>query len=153
MERCVMQTRVQQFIQPDFSTHLPLTLFSFAVPAGYPSPSEHYIEGKLDLNEHLIKNPTQTFYVTVTGDSMSRAGIKPGATLIIDRAIEPRPGKIVIAIVNGEITVKRLKWLDSTLWLVAEPDIEDRDKYPPIAINECYDFEVWGVVTAAINKL
>ncbi|MBP9692815.1 MAG: LexA family transcriptional regulator, partial [Alphaproteobacteria bacterium] len=78
------------------------------VQAGSPFPADERMEGSLDLNEHLIKHKTQTFFVRVSGESMTDAGIFPGDLLIVDRAIEPVTGNIIIAVLNGELTVKRL---------------------------------------------
>ena len=93
-------------------------LFMCGVSAGFPSPADDYIERLLDLNELLIKNPPATFFVKVAGDSMTGAGINDGDILIVDRSIEATNRKIVIAAVNGELTVKRLvkKNIISPLW-------------------------------------
>jgi len=122
-------------------------LFSSGVSAGFPSPAEDYIEQRLDLNELLIQNPAATFFVRVNGDSMSGAGINNKDILIVDRSLEPVSGKIVIAIINGEFTVKRLFKNGDSCKLVAEnPD------YPPIEISEESACEIWGVVTSSINQ-
>lgn len=92
----------------EVQTSLYLTLYGTNVSAGFPSASNDYVEGKLDLNEHLIKNPPATFFVRVSGDSMIGAGIHPDDLLVVDRSEEPKHGKIVIAVINGELTVKRL---------------------------------------------
>jgi DNA polymerase V len=85
-----------------------LNLYQQPVSADYPLPAEDYIEGKLDLNLHLVKNPAATFYVRVSGDSMTGAGIHSGDLLVVDRSLDPVSGRIVIAVLNGELTVKRL---------------------------------------------
>ena len=126
---------------------LRLPLFLAAVPAGFPSPAEDYVDKRLDLNEHLVRNPAATYFVNVAGDSMRDAGIADGDILVVDRAVEPRNGSIVIAAVNGELTVKRLRKAQARLWLVPEnPD------YPQTEITPDMDFEVWGVVTYIIHK-
>ena len=107
---------------------LRLPLFSTRVPAGFPSPADDYIESRLDLNEFLIRHPSATFYMRVTGDSMTGAGIYPGDILIVDRAITPRHGNIIIAVLNGEMTVKRLIRQYGTTYLAAE-----NPAYPPLA--------------------
>ena len=119
-----------------------------AVEAGFPSPAEDYIEGSLDLNKHLIKHPAATFFVRVSGDSMINAGIYPGDILIVDRSLEAIDKKIVIAVIDGELTVKRLKHRDNLLFL--EPENE---AYLPIKITKEMSFEVWGVVTNVIHKV
>ncbi len=122
-------------------------LFSSGVSAGFPSPAEDYIEQRLDLNELLIQHPAATFFVRVNGDSMIGAGIHHDDILIVDRSLEPVSGKIVIAIVNGEFTVKRLVHKGASSQLVAEnPD------YPPVELSEDSNCEIWGVVTASINQ-
>jgi DNA polymerase V len=118
------------------------------VSAGFPSPAEDYIEGKLDLNKHLIKHPAATFFVRVTGDSMIDAGIHPGDILIVDRAIEAVNKKVVVAVIDGELTVKRIRHTKSGLILSPE-----NENYSPIAIDKDAAFEIWGVVTSVIHKL
>src|ERR1700722_5925950 len=101
--------------------------------AGFPSPAADYVEGKLDLNERLIARPAATFIVRVSGDSMRRAGIHNGDPAIVDRSITPRSGQIVVASLNGEFVVKRLRRRERRIWL--EPDSED-PTYHPIEIGE-----------------
>ena len=129
------------------TSHLALPLFLATVPAGFPSPADDYIDRKLDLNEHLVKHPAATFFVRVHGDSMTEAGITTGDILIVDRALEPQNGSIVIAAVNGELTVKRLKKTAGRLLLMpANPD------FAPTEITPDTQFEIWGVVTYVIHK-
>lgn len=123
------------------------------VPAGFPSPAADYEEDKLDLNKHLIRNPAATFFVRVAGDSMVKAGIHDGDLLVVDRSIKPRDKNVVIAVVNGELTVKRIrisknKRLSLKLTLEAE-----NENYRSQEINEEMEFEVWGVVTNVIHAL
>ena len=122
-------------------------LFLWGISAGFPSPADDYIDRLLDLNELLIKNPPATFFVKVAGDSMTGAGINDGDTLIVDRSIEAANGKIVIAVVNGELTVKRLVKSNNSYRLVAE-----NPNYAPLEINEESQFEIWGVVTSVIHQ-
>jgi len=143
-----MKTLVKSIYYPDYSTKCRRPLFMIPVSAGFPSPAEDYIEGKLDLNQHLIKHPAATFFVRVTGDSMIDAGIHPGDILIVDRAVEALDKKVVIAVIDGELTVKRIRNTKTGFILVPE-----NDKYAPITITEGSDFEVWGVVTTVIHKL
>ena len=128
-------------------TRLLRPLFHSGVSAGFPSPAEDYIEQRLDLNELLIKNPSATFFVRVNGDSMTGAGINHNDILVVDRSLNPVSGKIVIAIVNGEFTVKRLIKTGDSFKLVAE-----NPNYPPVEISEGATCEVWGVVTCSINQ-
>ncbi len=130
----------------------PLPLVAAAVPAGFPSPAEDFVEGTLDLNEHLIHRPAATFIVRVKGDSMTGVGIFPGDLLVVDRSLEARSGSIVIAVIGGELTVKRLHKTSNEHgrghWvLVAEsPD------YPPIPLGPDRECMIWGVVASAIHQ-
>ncbi|KGF73850.1 peptidase S24 [Neosynechococcus sphagnicola sy1] len=139
---------VEQVFSPDRSTVCALPLYMTPVTAGFPSPAEDYIEGRLDLNQYLIKHPAATFFVRVSGDSMKGAGIHPGDLLVVDRALEPTEGRIIIAVVNGELTVKRLRRRKGRLFL-----IPDNQNYPDLEIDEAMDFQVWGVVTNVIHPL
>lgn len=123
-------------------------LFLSGVSAGFPSPADDYLDRKLDLNEHLIKNPAATFFVRVAGDSMTGAGINDDDILVVDRSLEPANGKIVIAVINGELAVKRLLKNNGTCQLVAE-----NPHYPALEISEDTPLEIWGVVTYAIHRL
>ena len=123
-------------------------LFLSGVSAGFPSPADDYLDRRLDLNEHLIKNPAATFFVRVAGDSMTGAGINDDDMLIVDRSLEPANGNIVIAVINGELAVKRLLKKNGDCQLVAE-----NQHYPPLDINEDTPLEIWGVVTYAIHSL
>jgi len=123
-------------------------LFSSGVSAGFPSPADDYVDRELDLNEYLITNPAATFFVRVAGDSMIGAGINHDDILIVDRSIAPVSGKIVIAIVDGELTVKRLVKTGDSCRLVAENPL-----YPSTDIEKEMELEVWGVVTCAIHRL
>lgn len=123
-------------------------LMASKIAAGFPSPAQDYIEGKLDLNEHLILHEASTFFVRVEGYSMQGAGILPDDILIVDRALEATNNRIVIAVVDGELTVKRLKICNEEYYLL--PENED---YLPIRISEDMDFVIWGVVTYVIHKV
>lgn len=137
-----------EFYLPYTGKSVELPLFTAGVSAGFPSPADDFIERKLDLNEYLIKNHTATFFVKVNGNSMINAGIMDGDILIVDRSIEAGNNKIVIGIINGEFTVKRISRKNNRLYLMPEnPD------YKPVEINETTDFKIWGVVTYAIHKL
>ncbi|AIL12482.1 DNA polymerase V [Candidatus Paracaedimonas acanthamoebae] len=126
----------------------PLTLFNTRVAAGAPSPAEDFSDGQLDLNDHLLKNPQSTFFVRVSGDSMINAGIHPEDLLIVDRSIRPAQGRVVIAVVNGELTVKRLFKENNKVFLMPE-----NPNYPALEITEEMDFMIWGVVTNVIHTV
>ena len=125
-----------------------LPLFESRVQAGFPSPADDYIEGKLDLNEHLIKHRTATFYLRAAGLSMTGANIQPDDILVVDRSLPPVDGKIVVAEVDGGFTVKRLRLKGSEVWLVPE-----NEEYEPIPLDEDGDVRVWGCVTWVLHKV
>ena len=102
-----MNTTIEAVYQPEVSTGYQRPLFLAPVSAGFPSPADDYIENQLDLNKHLIRHPAATFFVRVKGDSMIEAGIHSGDILIIDRSLEPTDKKVVIAIIDGELTGKK----------------------------------------------
>ena len=125
-----------------------IPLFAGRVAAGFPSPADDYVEKRLDLNELLVKRPAATFFVRAEGESMLGAGIHPGDILVVDRSLEPVSGAVVICAVNGELTVKSLRYRDGQPLLVAEnPD------YADILLNEETDMVIWGVVTNVIHAL
>ena len=123
-----------------------LPLFLSPVRAGFPSPADDFIDLPLDLNEHLIQHPAATFCVRAQGDSMINAGIFPGSILIVDRSLEAHQNSIIVAVLDGNFTVKRYRKLADRIILVAE-----NPKYHPIEIRSEQDFEVWGVVVHAIR--
>ncbi|HQO09866.1 MAG TPA: translesion error-prone DNA polymerase V autoproteolytic subunit [Clostridiales bacterium] len=127
---------------------IELPFYTEKLSAGFPSPATDYLEKSLDLNEHLIKNPSATFFVEIQGDSMIGAGIHSGDILVVDRSLEAQNGKIVVAVVNGDFTVKRLSWISGKIKLIAE-----NPNYKPIEIKDGTDFEIWGVATNVIHKL
>jgi DNA polymerase V len=129
-------------------TNCELPLYAESVSAGLPFHADDSVEKRLDLNELLVKHPTATFFVKVQGDSMIGAGIFSGDILLVDRSIEPVDGAIVIAELNGEFTVKRLKFSGGRPYLLAE-----NPNYKPIQMKEGVEFAVWGVVTSVIRKV
>lgn len=138
---------IRHFLESSNST-MELPLYSSTVQAGFPSPADDDIESKLDLNNHLIQHPAATFFVRASGDSMKNAGIQSGDILIVDRSLEATHGKIVIAAVNGELTVKRLSRQNGKITLLAE-----NPSYKAIKITDTQDFMIWGVVTCVIHQV
>lgn len=130
------------------SKTLSLPFFTAAVQAGFPSPADDHIEDRLDLNELLIQNKTATFFVRVEGHSMKNAGITHGDILIVDRSITPSNHSVVIAVINGEFTVKKLHRTQEKIFLVPE-----NEEYPLIEVTEEMDCILWGVVTFVIHPL
>ena len=129
-------------------TSLRVPLVSASVEAGFPSPAEDFIEKGLDLNEELIRNPNSTFCVRVKGESMRDASIHPGDVLIVDKSLEAQDRQIVVAQINGDFTVKRLRKTQGKVFL--EPA---NAAFPPIEVTDDGDYPmVWGVVTFIIHK-
>jgi DNA polymerase V len=142
-----MLSRDIEIFKAEATSSLPLPLYLVNVQAGFPSPAEDYLDKTLDLNELLIARPAATFFVRVAGDSMQNAGIFSGDILVVDRSLDATDNKIIIAIVNGEFTVKRLKIREGQISLVPE-----NPTYPILEMKEGSDFQVWGVVTYVIHK-
>jgi DNA polymerase V len=128
--------------------HYALPLYSSRVAAGFPTPADDLVETTLNLNDYLIKQPSAIFFVRAAGDSMQDVGIYDGDLLIVDRSIPAAHGKIVIAAIYGELTVKRLMRQGNKLYLMPE-----NSEYKPIEVKEGGDMQVWGVVTNVIHKL
>ena len=118
-----------------------------AVPAGFPSPADDYVERRISLDEHMIQHKESTFFMRVAGESMRGLGIFDGDLLVVDRALPANPGCVVIAVVDGEFTVKQLLYSpDGQILRAAHPD------YPDIHIQPEQDFSIWGVVRWNVHK-
>ncbi|UTX53271.1 LexA family protein [Leucobacter aridicollis] len=115
---------------------------------GFPSPSQDYQTSEIDLNEHLMPNRLSTFVIRARGHSMTRAGIFDGDELIVDRSIRAQDGHVVIAVVDGEMTVKRLRIESGRAVLAAESS-----QYPDIEIPELSELHIWGVVTRSLHRV
>lgn len=122
-------------------------LYSHKVAAGFPSPADDYIEGRLSLDEHLISNKDATFFVRAKGNSMVGAGIFDGDLLVVDKSLDPSSGDIVIAIVDGDLTVKRLIRRGNKVILKPE-----NHRFMEIELQEGQELQVWGVVTSTVKK-
>ena len=123
-------------------------LFLARVSAGFPSPADDYVESALDLNAYLVRNPAATFMVKVGGDSMAGAGIADGDILVVDRSEEAVHGKIVVAVLDGELTVKRLHIRGNARLLVPE-----NPKYKPLRIEPGQELQLWGVVVGVVKRV
>lgn len=134
--------------QPEVKTQVALNLYSHKVVAGFPSPADDNIEDTIDLNEHFIRKPDTSFLVKVQGDSMKNAGIHQGDMLVVDRSINPKDKDIVIAAMDGELTVKRLSIKSTGTWLMPE-----NDDYDPIPVREENELMIWGVVVSVLRSL
>lgn len=144
----VPQSEVEQVLASVQRRRYSLPFYESAVAAGFPSPADGEMTAELDLNDLLIKHPVSTFFVRVSGMSMVGAGIHDGDILVVDRSLQPVHGKVVIASINGELTVKRLSIEGNRVWLVAE-----NASYAPIEITEAMELRVWGVVTSVVHSL
>ncbi len=146
MKKLLHNTKKMEFYSAEIGGSLEIPYFENGVSAGFPSPAEDYLHSKLDLNDLLVENPTATYYVRVIGDSMLEAGIFSGDLLIVDRSIEVSNNSIVVAHIDGEFTVKRIKKIKKKLFLQAE-----NINYKPIEITEEMGFDLFGVVTHTIH--
>jgi len=126
-------------------TSYPIPLYLSPVQAGFPSPADDYMDKRLDLNEHLIRHPAATFYCRVSGTSMQGVGIFDGDLLIVDRAVEPQNGSIVVAVVDGELTCKILDTRHHRL-------LSANEGFLPITLNDEASIEIEGVVIHSIRS-
>jgi DNA polymerase V len=139
----VIYTSVQRQLRP-------FPLVCARISAGFPSPADDHSESELDLNDLLIQNGPATFFVRARGDSMDgdkKATIQDGDLLIVDKSRTPKTGDVVIACLNGEFTVKRLRQTGEGFWLLPE-----NKSFAEIRIEEGHEFCIWGVVTARISQ-
>ena len=118
------------------------------IHAGFPSPATDYMTQAIDLNKELVKHPAATFYGRVVGDSMIDAGVEEGDILVIDKSLEAQDGDMAVCFVDGEFTLKYLRFHEGGLTLVPA-----NDRYPSIEIGEGSDFIMWGVVTYVIKRV
>lgn len=139
--------KIERPVPLERRTKLPLPMYSGCVEAGFPSPADDHMERMLDLNEEIVRNPAATFFVRVQGHSMKDAGIHPGDILVVDRSLTPTDRQIVVAMIDGEFTVKRFRKNRGKVFLEAEnPDFKS------IEIREDQDMTLWGVVSYIIHK-
>jgi len=115
---------------------------------GVPVAAQDYFDGRIDLNVHLIKDITSTYVMRVSGDSMERAGISDGDELIVNRALEPKDGCVVVAVLDGELTIKRLRITATGVLLQAE-----NPAYPDIQVPALSDLVIWGVATRCLHHV
>lgn len=126
---------------------LNIPLFSSQVAAGYPSPAEDHVDETLDLNEYMVQRPDTTFMLRVEGESMKDVGILPNDILVVDRSIRAGHNKIVIAALDGELTVKRLFHRGSLIKLLPE-----NSAFPEIELESEADLVIWGVVIGSFRR-
>ena len=115
---------------------------------GFAAAADDYMERGIDLNEQLIRNKPATFFMRVSGNSMINAGIYDGDIVIVDRSIKPQNGRVVIAVVDGEMLIRRYEQTLNRLRLIPETS-----QLSPIEVNEFNDFKIWGVVSCVIRAL
>ena len=132
----------------DPSAILELPLYGHKVSAGFLSVADDYVEGRLDLNQLLVRNKSATFFLRVKGDSMTGAGIHDGDIIVVDRSLAPIDRAVVVAVVDGELTVKRLRLRNGNAELHAE-----NPKYAPVHLQEGQELTIWGVVTSAVHAV
>ena len=132
-------------IQPQ---RMGLPLYLAPVEAGFPSPADDYLDRRLDLHQHLVRNEAATFFLRAHGESMLGAGIHDGDLLIVDRSMDAAHRKVVIAALDGELTVKRLLHREGRVLLAPE-----NPHFEPIDITESESVHIWGVVTYVVHKL
>jgi DNA polymerase V len=130
-------------------TELELPYFDALIKAGFPAPVDDYSESKLDLNKYVVSHPQSTFFVKVDGDSMQGCGIYEGDIVVVDKILEAKSGNIVLAVVDGEFTLKRLQINTNTKQISLVPE---NPKYQPIIITNEMELQIWGVVTFTIHK-
>jgi DNA polymerase V len=129
--------------------HSTLPLFLHTVPAGFPSPATDYQDEGLDLNTYLVRHKASSYYFTVQGDSMSGVGIMDGDKVLVDRSIEPGHNHIVVAVIDGAYTLKRLVRSATGEWALRA----ENPRYPVIRLRDGEELAVWGVVVGVIRKL
>ena len=143
----IKRTDVLDIYTVEESTLSNIPMFADSVQAGFPSPAEDYMDLDLNLQDHLIQNPSATFCVRAVGESMKDAGIQSGDIMLVDKSLTPKNRSIVLAVIDGEFTIKRVNVSEKELYLMPE-----NENFPPIKITEEMDFQVWGVVTYIIHK-
>jgi len=125
-----------------------LTFYKEGVECGFPSPARDFTEGSIDLNEELISHPNSTFVVRARGDSMIDAGIYPGDLVLVDRSLRPPNGSVVIAVLDGELSIKILNIESKKITLSSA-----NKNYADVPISEEMDFTIWGVCTYVVHNL
>ena len=140
-------TRTLDIFPVSVDTVLEIPVVSTAISAGFPSPALDFIDLSIDMNKHLIKRPSSTFYGRVKGQSMKDVGITDGDLLVIDKSITPKNDQIAVCYVDGEFTIKKIKLEQDVCWLIPA-----NDAYQPIRVTSQNDFLIWGIVTHVIKE-
>lgn len=135
-------------LDSDSSVQYGTPLAGSNVMTGFPSPADDYMESGLDFNKYLVKHPAATFCVRISGDSMIDAGIYPDDLLVVDRSLNPKNNSVVIAALNGELTVRSIEYRGNDILLVSA-----NARYKPVLVRPEMNFELWGVVSHVIRKI
>lgn len=145
--RKIANSATLDFYTANTSSTISLPFIEGGIAAGFPSPAQDYIDLNIDLNKELISNPSSTFYARVKGTSMQDAGIMDGDILVIDKSLEPKDGDTAVCFIDGEFTLKYIKFETDVIYLVpANPEFE------PIKVTEDNNFCIWGIVTYSIKS-
>ena len=139
---------INAFLDVEAETSRTVPRMDSTASCGFPSPADDYLDRPLDFNELLVRNPAATFAVRLASDSMTGAGLFPGDIAVVDRSVTPTPGCIVLALLDGEFTVKRYRPHAEGAVLQSE-----NPAYPHIEVTAERAFEIWGVVTKSIRML
>jgi DNA polymerase V len=145
--RKIANSSTLDFFTANTSSHVELPFMDGGIAAGFPSPAQDYIDLKIDLNTELITNPSSTFYARVKGTSMQDAGIMDGDILVIDKSLEPKDGDTAVCFIDGEFTLKYIKFETDVIYLVPA-----NSKFEPIKVTEDNNFCIWGIVTYSIKN-
>ena len=134
--------------QPDTATDREIPVAGSGVHAGFPSPAEDHIEGRLDLNKLAVTHPDATFFARVEGDSMKDDCIEDGDLLVIDKSLKPEDGNVVVSYLDGEFTLKSIQIKKGKIYIVPA-----NEKYKVLEVSDDTDFRVWGVVRYVLKKV
>lgn len=137
-----------RIIESDTNSNVEISVAGSNVLAGFPSPADDYLEQPLDLNKYLIRNPSSTFFVRVSGESMKDAGINDGDLLVVDKSVEVYDGCIAVSVIDGEFTLKRVRFEKNRIFLLPA-----NEKYEPIEVSPDDEFVIWGIVRYSIKDL
>lgn len=139
--------KIIEFYEIDTNNELSIPLVDGGISAGFPSPAQDFLDSAIDLNKELIKNPASTFYARVNGQSMEDMGIDSGDLVIIDKSLIPQNGKIAVCFLDGEFTMKKIKFEKDCCWLVPA-----NKNFSPIKVTNDNDFIIWGIVIHVIKS-
>lgn len=140
-------SKLLSFFSAETESELAIPIIDEGISAGFPSPAQDFLDLSIDLNKELVKNPSTTFYARVNGQSMQDMGIDSGDLIIIDKSLEPINGKIAVCYVDGEFTMKRIKFEKDCCWLIPA-----NKKFKAVKVNADNDFLIWGIVIHVIKS-